>query len=145
MKLVHLDYAACPSCGIHVRSELSSDRHSNGHWNEEVRFACGSVITWSPNLFKEWVSYPCPSKEPKPVIGAIYLDLEKTRRIMVSQLIPFDPEAHPRYDRQKAIIVCVDYDDKDGARFCMDHSDLVSTMTGALGGRTYRYKQEIKT
>ncbi len=67
MKLNELKYESCPVCGSIVTMEQRSNKHSNGHWNEEIEFKCGHKIRFSPNFMQEQISHSCP-KHPNEIL-----------------------------------------------------------------------------
>lgn len=67
MKLQELKYESCPVCGSIVTMEQRSHEHSNGHWNEEIKFKCGCEIRFSPNFMQKQILHQCP-KHPNEIL-----------------------------------------------------------------------------
>jgi hypothetical protein len=59
MKLQHLNYEKCPYCGAKVKAIEQSSQHSNGSWNEFIKFECHCHIHFSPNFMKEEIYSEC--------------------------------------------------------------------------------------
>lgn len=59
--LEHFDssYNQCPTCKAGIREMKRGDKHSNGHWNEYIRYECGCRVHYSPNYYKILVENPC--------------------------------------------------------------------------------------
>lgn len=55
----HIPQTTCPDCGGIVVSSSKTNQHCNGHWNEEVKFKCGAVFKFSPNLMQVEQYKPC--------------------------------------------------------------------------------------
>ena len=63
LQLEHLIYSNCPTCGAVPISIKKKDRHTNGHWNEDITFECGCSIHYSPNYRAEQVTSECRNTE----------------------------------------------------------------------------------
>lgn len=75
----HITHTTCPDCGAVIISEMQHNRHSNGHWNEEVKFKCGSVFRFSPNFMSVTKYKPCSeTDEAKEIKTKRLLAREKT-------------------------------------------------------------------
>lgn len=57
--LNHLLYGKCPQCGSQIHEKWQGSQHTNGKWNERVRFWCGHSIEYSPNFSAERVIVEC--------------------------------------------------------------------------------------
>lgn len=54
------DIKICPDCKCKkIESFRKYSLHSNGHWNEEIKFECGYIIQFSPNFMKNVVTGEC--------------------------------------------------------------------------------------
>ncbi len=61
MKLHHLKYTACPTCGARVVFESQRAQHTNGQWFEAQRFECQYEIEWVPNYSRQLITKKCPT------------------------------------------------------------------------------------
>lgn len=77
--LTHLKFEKCPVCGSRIKEERRHSQHTSGAWNEAVRFDCGAVMQWSPNLMIKEIAFLCPKLAPMFEIGAVYHDLKMDR------------------------------------------------------------------
>jgi hypothetical protein len=61
MHLEDIKDEVCPICGSEAIYEQKKLKHSNGHWNESRRFACGAQIDFIPNFMRSELSklYQC--------------------------------------------------------------------------------------
>lgn len=51
MNLDHINAAVCPECGCSdIRKVEKANKHSNGQWNERMKFDCGLELHYSPNF-----------------------------------------------------------------------------------------------
>lgn len=52
MNLDHITATvACPECGCtEIRKMEKANKHSNGQWNERLKFGCGLELHYSPNM-----------------------------------------------------------------------------------------------
>lgn len=74
----HITHTTCPDCGAVMISETKNNKHSNGHWNEEVKFKCGAVFKFSPNFMSVTKSNPCSeTDEAKEIKNKRILAIEK--------------------------------------------------------------------
>ncbi len=64
MKLLHIATEKCPDCPSRVTLETQHNQHTNGHWNETRKFACGFEVAYSPNSLRESTTAEC-KKGPK--------------------------------------------------------------------------------
>lgn len=61
MKLEHIKEEVCPDCGEGPEREEKRNRHANGMWNEQRKFSCGCIISFSPSFGECRASIPCPN------------------------------------------------------------------------------------
>ncbi|MBK3439308.1 hypothetical protein [Pseudomonas sp. MF7448] len=60
MNLDHISVAACPECGCSdIRKVEKANKHSNGQWNERLKFDCGLELHYSPNYSRVDVESDC--------------------------------------------------------------------------------------
>ena len=51
--LKEITTTSCPECGCKsVEQYTVKSLHTNGHWNESIKFTCGYNETFSPNFMK---------------------------------------------------------------------------------------------
>lgn len=60
MKLELIKDEVCPHCKSGIVAESCRNRHTNGQGFEERTFACGCVLSWSPNFNRLETRTPCP-------------------------------------------------------------------------------------
>ncbi|WP_338923660.1 hypothetical protein V0M98_36155 (plasmid) [Pseudomonas silesiensis] len=54
------EITACQKCGNNeIVEKRSWQRHSNGHWNESIGFACGVRYDFSPNFMEVGLAKVC--------------------------------------------------------------------------------------
>ena len=51
----------CPECGSRPTRIEKGIQHCNGHWNEEIRFDCGCILSYSPNFKRMETDIVCPN------------------------------------------------------------------------------------
>lgn len=60
MNLDHINVAVCPECGCSdIRKVEKANKHSNGQWNERLKFDCGLELHYSPNFSRVDVESDC--------------------------------------------------------------------------------------
>lgn len=82
MKLQHIKEDVCPTCGSSVVGITKDRQHTNGDWNESVKFECGLFIEYSPNYRRQFFRLHC--KE-----GAIFLAMINKRRNTHARLVKY--------------------------------------------------------
>lgn len=78
MNLDHIEATTCPECGCNsILSMGKMNKHTNGHWNERLKFECGMSLHYSPNFQRVQVEGHCERsasfvawKEKRKVIAA---------------------------------------------------------------------------
>lgn len=60
MELQEIKHKSCPMCRSRIIYIEQKSQHCNGHWNESIKFLCGSIIQFSPNFMREEIDTPCP-------------------------------------------------------------------------------------
>lgn len=60
MELQEIKHKSCPMCKSRIVYIEQKSKHCNGHWNESIKFFCGSIIRFSPNFMREEIDTPCP-------------------------------------------------------------------------------------
>lgn len=68
MKLTQIKEEYCSDCGSRVVAESQDRQHTNGHYNESRRYACGKEVAFSPNFMKVEVENPCPKSSKERAI-----------------------------------------------------------------------------
>jgi hypothetical protein len=59
------DIKECPHCGCReIKSMEVRNKHTNGHWNEDVKFGCGYHAHFSPNYMKVLEEGECEKSKP---------------------------------------------------------------------------------
>ena len=82
MKLNHLKYEKCPTCGARIVREIQDRQHSNGEWFETIEFQCFCEIGYIPNFSKEVITRQCP-KHPDVI------EKSKKRETALEKIIHF--------------------------------------------------------
>ncbi|MHD0644417.1 hypothetical protein ACYPKM_02120 [Pseudomonas aeruginosa] len=60
-QITQIKTSACPDCGCSVVVAAEVERkHTNGYWNEFVRFECGYKLHFSPNFMRVDAVAECP-------------------------------------------------------------------------------------
>lgn len=82
MFLNHIKDTACPECGCDVILAMGKiNKHSNGQWNERVKFGCGTQLHYSPNFQRVEAEEDCTKsaaylawKEKRNTIAAVMVN-----------------------------------------------------------------------
>ncbi len=86
MQLEHIKIEVCPDCGAKPIREEKDRQHTNGHWNESRRFACGADLSYSPNFKSIKVETECPTNPNRlHFLAARKKALENVRKVMAKQ------------------------------------------------------------
>ncbi len=81
MMLDHIKETACPECGCNsILSMGKMNRHTNGQWNERLKFECGMSLHYSPNFQRVQVEGDCPK-------SAAYLAWKERRSVIAAAMV----------------------------------------------------------
>lgn len=79
--LTEIKSEKCPKCGCReVKQQSKFNLHTNGHWNETLKFECGHTESFSPNFMDITITGECEMcEEYKNSIAKDELAITKLR------------------------------------------------------------------